>query len=107
MNITNIRWSILCMGLFVSSHSSADELAALRQELNALRDAYGQRISELEQKIFQLEGKAADSSLSLLPVAGTVPIRQTGNSFNPAISLILDGQYVAYQQDPEGWQKKE
>ena len=104
MNTTNIRWSILCMAFFVSSHSSADELAALRQELNILREAYGQRISELEQKIFQLEEKAADSNLSPLPAAGTVPIRQTGNSFNPAISLVLDGQYAAYQQDPEDWQ---
>ena len=27
----------------------------------------------------------------------------TGNAFNPAISLILNGRYTSYSLDPEGY----
>ena len=51
-----------------------------------------------------LKGAAAAVSLSIL--AGPVALAQnqvSGNAFNPAISLILNGRYTSYSLDPEGY----
>jgi hypothetical protein len=38
-----------------------------------------------------------------LGAAASAQDQVTGNAFNPAISLILDGHYASYSLDPEGY----
>jgi len=64
---------------------------------NAATDAdYDKRLSELEQKFDQLDKPFTASS-------GEFGKQATGNSFNPAISVILDGTYVSYSNNPEDY----
>jgi hypothetical protein len=87
---------------------AADDVAALRTELQKLKDDYANRVGALEARIQQLE-TAADAAAALAaptPPPAPAPAPQGGraaSAFNPAISLILGGNYVDTKQDPETW----
>src|SRR5262245_40395612 len=92
---------------------AADDVAALRAELQKLKDDYANRVGALEQRIQQLE-TAQDAAAALAapaaapaPAMAAAPSPQgasgTASAFNPAISLILGGNYVDTKQDPETW----
>ena len=98
--------------------SAADqEIEQLRQQLELLKQDYESRINALERRLLEAE----QSPQQLQPeikaeqparppqqqsvAAGQAPqptaARQGDRSFNPAISLILDGRYSDFSQDPE------
>lgn len=86
---------------------AADDIAALRVELQKLRADYATRIAALEGRITQLEAGAelaatlpAPAAPPAQPQAGS---RSAASAFNPAISLILAGNYVNASEDPETW----
>jgi hypothetical protein len=81
---------------------AADDVAALRAEFAALKAEYAERVTALEARIDQLESTAAVAATT--PVeqplpAPTAPARNT-SAFNPAISVILAGNYADLSQDP-------
>ena len=94
------------------------EIAALRQEIAAIRAAYEGRLQALEQRLRAAESAApavpqapasptAAAALVLPPPAPLVqpvpplPAQSAGaNAFNPAISLIMSGLYARSSQDP-------
>jgi len=93
---------------------AADEVAALRAELQALRSDYDARVDALETRIKQLEtatAAAADAALAMAaaPPPAPAPVREPapagGNAtaFNPAISLILGGSFTGTSRDPADW----
>ena len=55
----------------------------------------------------QLRRRAALAAPFLISLSSTAIAQDqvTGNAFNPAISLILDGHYASYSLDPEGYQQ--
>ncbi|MGH8249784.1 MAG: hypothetical protein ACREVI_03640 [Steroidobacteraceae bacterium] len=65
-----------------------DDVAALRAELAALKSDYATRLAALEARIAEMDSVAAASAAS---------------AFNPAISLILAGNYRHISEDPETW----
>lgn len=67
--------------------ASANPAAANEQELEALK----KRIEELENKLSKLEPKPVAAA-----PAAAVTNPKADNSFNPAISLVLNGQYGKY-----------
>src|SRR5512134_1079220 len=69
-----------------------DDVAALRAELEALKSDYASRLAALEARIEEL-GTAAP----------TAEPASTASAFNPAISVILTGNYTSLSQDPESW----
>jgi hypothetical protein len=80
------------LGVLLSSapalaQSDAD-LAALKSEIRQLRELYESRIADLESKIDKLEGAQVEPA-SPAPAA----------SFNPAIGLVLYGEYRSFSQD--------
>src|SRR5688572_5288365 len=106
---------------------AADDLAALRAEMQALRASYEQRLQALEARLLAAERAAASTAAA--PSAAPTPAPQTpatpvpaaspevataaaapaprtnpasgnANAFNPAISLILSGLYANTSQDP-------
>lgn len=83
------RVTLLAAALSAAAPAVAQsELDALRAELNALKTAYEARIAALEERIQYAETKAP-----------ATPAPQTGasaaaGSFNPDISLILQGRYA-------------
>jgi hypothetical protein len=94
------------------------ETQTLRRELDALRADYESRIQALEQRL-----KAAEAAVAAQPAAaGTTPApapapaaavtpapavaatpAASGGGFQPALSLILSGQYGQTQRDPSSY----
>ncbi|HZF27873.1 MAG TPA: hypothetical protein VE907_02025 [Gammaproteobacteria bacterium] len=53
----------------------------------------------------QLNKRAALAALFFVPIGDTAFAQQvSGNAFNPAISLILDGHYASYSRNPADFQ---
>src|SRR5262245_40599474 len=82
------------------ARAAADDVAALRAELQALKSEYTGRVESLEQRIQQLEtaaAAAADASAAVAPPPPEPAAPASGGgatAFNPAISLILGGSFT-------------
>ncbi len=108
---------IFAFGLPAAARAQAkSDLDEIRQQIQDLKGAYESRIQALEKRLKGAEetaasaqssaGKAeasADKAAATAESARTQtvsPIQATQNAFNPAISLILDGTYGNFKQDP-------
>jgi len=76
------------------------EINAIREEIKSLKDGYESRIRQLEDRL-----QAAEKAPAPAPVAPAAArsAPAASNAFNPAISLILGGQYSQLERDPETW----
>jgi len=92
--------------------AAADDVGALRAELQALKSDYGARVDALETRIKQLETAneaAADAGAALAaapppePVPPTTAAGSAASAFNPAMSLILGGSFANTSRDPGDW----
>jgi hypothetical protein len=92
--------------------SNAQDLAEVRQMIQQMKQQYEARIEALEtrvriaeQKAASAERTAARSQSQLSEVANQVSVSsKTGvNSFNPAISLVLQGGVATYSQNPDDY----
>jgi len=94
--------------LVMPAVSLADDLAEIRRQIDALQQEYEARIRALEERLNAAEMEAtearsqaqtAEQAAAAAPT--TVPVEQERPStFNPAISLILQGSLNSYSQDP-------
>ncbi len=89
------------------SGKAADDVAALRAEIDALKADYAQRVTALEARIEQLAASATTAAAAPVeppPPAqsspGTSPPARGSSAFNPSISVILAGNYADLSQDP-------
>jgi len=86
---------------------AADDVGALRAELQALKDEYGARVDALEARIQQLEAAPGAPAASSDMLAANSESRMASGSnpsaFNPSISLVLGGSYTHTSRDPEHW----
>lgn len=87
------------------AQAADNDLKALREEIAQMRQAYEQRINALETRLVQAESKA-DSAQT---VAQQTAVQQAAaptqsNSFNPEMSMILQGSYNNLKQDPNAYQ---
>jgi hypothetical protein len=72
------------------------EVQKIRDEIKDLKDGYETRIRQLEQRLEQTEQRPTTTAAAAPAQSAPASV----NSFNPAISLILDGQYSNLQRDP-------
>lgn len=80
--------------------ASDPDIQALRQEIQSMKQTYEGRIAELESKIQTMEQAAPATAQA----AATVQTDSSGvntldNSFNPSISVILNGKYAAFSEN--------
>jgi hypothetical protein len=107
-----VLWPVAALLALVTmpAMAAADDVAALRAELQAMKSQYEERVQALESRIQQLEivnQAAADASVAAAtepapppaPAGGTNP----ASAFNPAISMILGGSYTSTSRDPGDW----
>jgi hypothetical protein len=101
--------ALACVALPATSNA-ADDVATLRAELQALKNDYAARVSELEGRIGQLEAAATKAApgpdaaqLAGPQTAPAAGAQSAGSAFNPAISVILAGNYTDTSQDPRSW----
>ncbi|MGH8265336.1 MAG: hypothetical protein ACRETU_01710 [Steroidobacterales bacterium] len=84
----------------------ADDAAALKAELDAVKAEYAARLKSLEERIAQLESQAVTTTAANQPAPETPPPAPASGSsnslaaFNPAMSVILSGTYTNLDQDP-------
>jgi hypothetical protein len=75
------------------------DLAAIRAQINEMKQQYEQRIAALEQKLAQAEARPASAATpapASPAIAGNrAATSSTASAFNPEVSLILQGQYGA------------
>ncbi|MFK5893394.1 MAG: hypothetical protein QM504_09270, partial [Pseudomonadota bacterium] len=88
---------------------ATSDIEILRQQLNEIKNNYEQRIQTLETKLQQAEVNIENNVKTNIQQASVVakpsaitPIGQ--NNFNPAISLILDGRYANFKNNPEAYE---
>ncbi len=92
--------------VYVTNPASADdqEIEQLRQQLEQLKLDYNSKIEELEKRL-QATEQASEQKVSAAPAEATTTVASaTKNTFNPDISLILDGRYGHFSQDPEEYE---
>jgi hypothetical protein len=100
--------ALLALSILPAVAPAADDVAALRAEMQALKSDYNARVDALETRIKQLEATAdAQASLAAAepppPVPAPAPTGGGANAFNPSISLILGGSYTSTSRDPGDW----
>ena len=74
------------------------DLAEIRAQIRALRQAYEARIEALEQR---LKAAEADAARPAAVAAATAAPATSANAFNPALSLVLQGNYANLSRDPD------
>jgi len=80
------------------------DVAALRAELQNLKNDYAMRVGALEARIDQLESAPAPiATQAVQQQPAAAGSRSSASAFNPAISLILGGSYTDASQDPGTW----
>ncbi|MGI9288401.1 MAG: hypothetical protein ACR2P1_23650 [Pseudomonadales bacterium] len=105
----NIQSACVVFAALVSSVSvSAEDSQSLRDELQKLKSDYQQRIEQLDKRLQEIEATQAEAKRNEVKAnqqAATSSQRQvTDNAFNPALSLILDGSFASYQNEPEDYE---
>ena len=100
----------LALALSAAPARAADDLAALRAEIQALRAAYEARLQALEARLQAAERSAvapaapAQAPASATPSTPASPAASgataNANAFNPALSMILSGLYTRTSRDP-------
>src|SRR5262245_15910374 len=76
------------------------DAAQLRAELESLKSDYETRIAALEARIADIE-TAAVASAPEQPLP--TPASASASAFNPAISMVLAGNYADTSRDPANW----
>jgi hypothetical protein len=111
MNNLKLLSVLITLVILPEIAAAADDVGALRAELQALKSEYGSRVDALETRIQQLETQAvasdaaaqAAAQLPEPPPPPSSPAGSGASAFNPAISLILGGSYTSSSRDPGDW----
>lgn len=92
-----------CAALAPVAHAD-DDAAALRNELESLKSDYETRVAALESRIAQLESvpPPAPAPAETAPPEAA-PAAAGPNAFNPAVSVVLAGNYADTSRDPADW----
>ena len=91
--------------LFTSSQVLAEsEAETTKQQLDALKKDYDQRIQALETRLLKTDSTVKEVKVKSEQTYTTQPVSAVNKAFNPAISLILDGRYANFGNDPEEYE---
>ena len=80
--------------------ASDAEVEALRAEIAALKSDYAARVSALEARLNQLEAAPVPTPAAPVEPSPAPAAAKSAAAFNPAISVILTGNYADLSQDP-------
>lgn len=80
------------------------ETDSIKPQLDALKKEYEQRIQTLEARLLKTEINVREVKVISEQTNASRPATTRSNTFNPAISLILDGRYASFNNDPENYE---
>ena len=84
-------------------------IAEIRAELDAVKAQYEARIQALERRLNAAEQSLAIQQTAPIPPPASAPAAATGsyasagNDYNPAIGVIVNGAFRAYEKDPKDY----
>jgi hypothetical protein len=90
--------------------ADSDDIAELKRMILEMQQQHQQQIQALERRVQKAEERAAAAEKTAQSTEGKVAAveekvqakpRSGDNSFNPAISMVLQGGYTSYSEDPE------
>ncbi|MDX1697702.1 MAG: hypothetical protein R3308_05410, partial [Thiohalobacterales bacterium] len=103
----------------VATAADTGELNSIREQIDDLREEYESRIKALEQRLEQAETQAreasaeakraqqqaesAEADVAGIEAGSPTTLQERFNTFNPSISLILQGSLNSYSDDPEDY----
>ena len=106
MKTLSLAASVALVALFAHPAFAASDadVNVLRQDMQAMKQAYEQRMQELENKLKTMEEEQQATSakaVAPLPLNTNRPVRRTiyDSSFNPSIGVVVNGQYNAFSAD--------
>ena len=91
--------SIILLSSISALAASDNDIEALRAEIQNMKQTYESRIAELESKLNKVKKTPAKA---VTPAPATPATARRGvkdNSFNPSISVVLNGQYSQFSSD--------
>lgn len=109
MNKARLFTWLACWAFATVAAAEPDaEVERLRHELEQLKTDYEQRLQQLEQRLQTLKGQAEQpagtATVATDPSSkNALPAGAERRSFNPAISLILDGKLTSFANSPEDY----
>jgi len=114
LNKTLVNAAVVAALSVPMSAFSADsaDIADLKRMVLEMKQQHEQQIQALEQRVQQAEVRAEAAEEQAQATEGKVVAveeqvqskpRSGDNSFNPAISMALQGGYASYSQDPEDY----
>jgi hypothetical protein len=107
MNNLKLLPVLIVLAILPEVSTAADDVAALRAELQALKNDYRARVDALETRIGQREAgnQVTAEAAAALPPPELPPAPRAGGAaaFNPSISVILGGSYTNASRDPANW----
>jgi hypothetical protein len=105
-----MKWRSACLSVVacaatmlpaVAEAATDADVAALRAEIAALKSDYAERVTALEARISQLEASSGPGAAATPLASSSAPApAKSASAFNPAISVILAGNYADLSQDP-------
>jgi len=95
--------ALFALALLPVAVPAADDVSALRAELQAMKDDYNARVDALEARIQQLEAAPAVVTADAPSAPEARVAASSASAFNPAMSLILGGSYTSTSRNPEDW----
>lgn len=99
MNSRKLLSVLIVSALIPTSPVFADDLGDLKAEISQMRADYEQRIKQLEQRLAKAEVSTNEIRTEVAEVkVAPVTTTRNNNSFNPAISMVLNGQYSDYSR---------
>lgn len=90
--------------------AGSDDIAELKRMIEQMKQQYTQQLQALEYRVQRAEERAAaaedtaqvtESKVAAVEQQVQAKPRSGDNSFNPAISLVLQGGFASYSQNPE------
>ncbi len=99
--------AVITAALLISNPALAGtEVESVKQQLDSLKADYEQRIAALEARLLKTEEKTRKDNIKINQIAARPAQKSsvTQNQFNPAVSLILNGSYASYSNDPDDYE---
>lgn len=96
---------MMVLGLSATPVLATDNLEILHEQIQKLKQEYQQRIDALEQRVRAAETHAEQAQRDAQRAERvTTPTTSAPlNSFNPNISVILEGRFAHFKNDPENY----
>ncbi len=91
----------LSSAVSIADENSQQDISELKTMIQQMRQDYEKRISELESRLAEAEQQKQTEVATADTESSN---RSQDNAFNPAISLILEGKYASYKNDPESYE---